>query len=68
MREVSIDDVVTFLEEEGIVTSEEIDLVTKINGHNMNTINDIIYVRTGCHDYEQLLDECGIEEEYEEED
>lgn len=59
MREVSIDDVVAFLEEEGIATRAELILVTAINGYNMNTINDIIYVRTGCRDYEQLLEECG---------
>lgn len=54
-----IEDVITFLEEEGIATGEEIDLVTKINGYNLETINDIIYVRTGCRDYEQLLEECN---------
>ena len=54
-----IEDVITFLEEEGIATGEEIDLVTKINGYNMDSINDIIYVRTGCRDYEQLLEECN---------
>lgn len=54
-----IEDVITFLEEEGIATGEEIDLVTKINGYNLETINDIIYVRTGCRNYEQLLEECN---------
>lgn len=54
-----IEDVITFLEEEGIATCEEIDLVTKINGYNLETINDIIYVRTGCRNYEQLLEECN---------
>lgn len=54
-----IEDVITFLEEEGIATDEEIDLVTKINGYNLETINDIIYVRTGCRNYEQLLEECN---------
>lgn len=56
---IDIEDVITFLEEEGIATGEEIDLVTKINGYNMETLNDIIYVRTGCRDYEQLLEECN---------
>lgn len=54
-----IEDVITFLEEEGIATDEEIDLVTKINGYNLEIINDIIYVRTGCRNYEQLLEECN---------
>lgn len=52
-------EVVTFLEEEGIATRAEIILVTTINGCNMDILNDIIYVRTGCRDYEQLLEECG---------
>lgn len=56
---INIEDAITFLEEEGIATGEEIDLVTKINGYNMDSINDIIYVRTGCRDYEQLLEECN---------
>ena len=54
---INIEDAITFLEEEGIATEEEIDLVTKINGYNLETINDIIYVRTGYRDYEQLLEE-----------
>ena len=54
-----IEDAITFLEEEGVATCEEINLVTKINGYNMDSINDIIYVRTGCRDYEQLLEECN---------
>lgn len=56
---INIEDAITFLEEEGVATWEEIDLVTKINGYNLETINDIIYVRTGCRDYEQLLEECN---------
>lgn len=56
---INIEDAITFLEEEGIATDEEINLVTKINGYNLETINDIIYVRTGYRDYEQLLEECN---------
>ena len=56
---IDIEDAITFLEEEGIAIGEEIDLVTKINGYNLETINDIIYVRTGCRNYEQLLEECN---------
>lgn len=56
---INIEDAITFLEEEGVATWEEIDLVTKINGYNLETINDIIYVRTGYRDYEQLLEECN---------
>ena len=38
----------------GIATDEELQLVTSINGYNIDTLNDIIYVRTGYHDIEQL--------------
>ena len=37
-----------------IATDEELQLVTSINGYNIDTLNDVIYVRTGYHDIEQL--------------
>ena len=40
-----------------IATEDELKLVTRINGYNMDTLDDIIYVRTGLRDIEQLLDE-----------
>lgn len=36
-----------------IATEEELQLVTSINGYNEETLNDIIYVRTGYHSIEQ---------------
>lgn len=41
----------------GIATEEEIILVTTINGYNVDTLNDIIYARTGYEDIDQLLEE-----------
>ena len=41
----------------GIATNSEIDLVTDINGNSIETLNDIIYARTGYRDiesYEEL--------------
>ena len=43
--------------EYGIATGEELSLVTAINGYNEDTLNDVIYVRTGYRNIEQLLDE-----------
>jgi len=40
-----------------IATEEELKLVTCINGYNEETLNDIIYARTGYHDKEQI-EEC----------
>lgn len=45
-----------FLIESEIATVEEIDLVLKINGHTLETLNDILYVRTGYRDIEQLME------------
>jgi hypothetical protein len=39
-----------------IATEEELNLVTSINGYNIESLNDVIYVRTGYRDIEQL--EC----------
>lgn len=46
--------------EYGIATEEELELMTAINGYNENTLNDVVYVRTGYRDIYQLF-----EKEYE---
>lgn len=40
-----------------IATENELQLVTAINGYNIDTLNDIIYARTGLRSIEQLLEE-----------
>ena len=40
-----------------IASSEEIQLVAKINGWTIETMNDILYARTGCRNLEQFLQE-----------
>jgi hypothetical protein len=42
-----------------IATEEELSLVTSINGYNEESLNDIIYVRTGYRSIEQLMEELG---------
>ena len=37
-----------------IATDEELQLITSINGYNIDALNDVIYVRTGYHDIDQL--------------
>jgi len=39
-----------------IANDDEISLVTNINGINDETLNDILYARTGYHDLYQALD------------
>lgn len=43
--------------EHGIATEEELELVTAINGYNDGTLNDVIFVRTGYRNIEQLLED-----------
>lgn len=31
----------------GIATEQELNLITSINGYNLDTLNEVIYVRTG---------------------
>ena len=45
------------VEEYGIATWEELELITAIDGYNEDTLNNVIYVRTGYNDIYQLLDE-----------
>ena len=43
--------------EHGIATEEELELVTAINGYHDDALNDVIYVRTGYRNTEQLLED-----------
>jgi hypothetical protein len=52
------------LVEYSIATEEEIDLVTAINGMNIETLNDILNVRTGYSDWDQYCDSNMIQNEY----
>jgi len=40
--------------EQGIATEEELKLVTCINGYNEDTMNSVLYARTGYRSLEQL--------------
>ena len=54
-----VDEVWDLLIEYGVATQEELKLVTCINGYNIDTLNDVIYVRTGYRDIEQIQDEIA---------
>ncbi len=45
------------LEAEGIASDDEIRLVTDINGLSVETLNDILYARTGYRDFDQMDEE-----------
>lgn len=46
-----------FIEENGIATEAETQLVSEINGWNEDTMLDIIYARTGLRSIEQCKDD-----------
>lgn len=43
--------------ENGVATEEELQLITAINGQNITTLNDVLYVRTGCRYLGQFEEE-----------
>ena len=43
------------------VSEEALVLVLKINGTRKEVYEDILFVRTGYHDFEQYLEEVGNE-------
>ena len=53
----TIEQVWNLLSQYDIATEKELQLVTTINGYNIDSLNDILYARTGLRDIEQLLDE-----------
>jgi hypothetical protein len=40
----------------GIATEDELQLVTDINGYSVDTLNDVLYARTGYHSIEQAAE------------
>ena len=54
-----VDEVWDLLIEYGVATQKELELVTCINGYNIDTLNDVIYVRTGYRNIEQIQDEIA---------
>lgn len=58
------DTIYDYLIDNEIATKNEIDLVTYINGDNVTSLLDILYVRTGFTSWIQLEDEeDGSDEE-----
>lgn len=49
-----------------IATEEELKLVTSINGYKLESLESIIYTRTGLNSINQLVDDLEIDLELEE--
>lgn len=54
MRKLTIDELWGILIDDELFTLEELQLISDINGYNMETLNDAIYSRYGYRDYEQM--------------
>tara|TARA_R100000808_G_C2075279_1_gene101202 strand:+ start:310 stop:483 length:174 start_codon:yes stop_codon:yes gene_type:complete len=54
---MSTDEIYDYLIDYGIATEKEISLVCSINGTNEDSLNSILYSRTGYRDIEQIK-EC----------
>jgi hypothetical protein len=50
-------DIWSYLEDNGIVSLETLQVVTSINGYSEETLNDILYATTGYRSLEQLEEE-----------
>lgn len=48
-----------------IATEAELNLISSINGWRIETLKDVLYVRTGYRDLEQFIKECESEVDYE---
>ena len=59
IKTMTNDEFFDFLVEYGIASEDEIRLVTDINGYNEETLNDILYARTGNRSVEQFLKEIA---------
>ena len=55
----TINEVWDLLIEHGVATQEELELVTCINGYNIDTLNDVIYARTGYRNIGQMQNEIA---------
>jgi len=50
-----------FLTDMGIATENELVLITKINGYKLETLESVLYVRTGYRSLDQFT-ECELGE------
>jgi len=59
----TVDQAYNILVDGGIATDNEIRLVTDINGYSVETMEDILYARTGYRDFDQFTGEDSEDSE-----
>ena len=52
-----VNEVYNYLIDYGFFTENELNLITNINGYNLETLNDCLYSKFGYRDLEQMLEE-----------
>ena len=57
---MNTDQAFQFLVDFELATEQEIQLVTKINGYNVEQLENILYVRTGYQSFDQYV-ECEMD-------
>lgn len=53
----NVNEVYGYLIDYELFTEDELDLITNINGYNVEALNDCLYSRFGYRDLEQMLEE-----------
>ena len=57
MKELTLTELFNTLIDEELFTEAELQLLTNINGYNIETLNDAIYARYGYRDYNQMMED-----------
>jgi hypothetical protein len=52
-----VDDLWSYFVDNEFFTPAELELLTSINGYNIDTLNDALYARYGYRDLDQLVEE-----------
>lgn len=54
--ELTTEQIWDYILESGIATEDELVLITSIDGMSEDTLNDVLYARTGYRSVEQMMD------------
>ena len=57
MKELSVDELYEELLNLELFTEKELELITSMNGYNVETLNDALFCRYGYRDLSQMLEE-----------
>jgi hypothetical protein len=54
---MTVEEIWNKLEDDGIATYDELCLATSLDGYSKETLYDVLYIRTGYRNFEQMEDE-----------